>query len=69
MLSTIPSVYATNSYLLSPGSAIAYAGLLDYRVRTGETRCGLVLAERNPFPVEEAAARAMKISQKNPEKH
>ena len=69
MLSTIPSVYATNSYLLSPGSAIAYAGLLDYRVRTGETRCGLVLAERNPFPVEEAAARAMKISQRNPEKH
>lgn len=65
MLSTIPSVYATNSYLLSPGAAIAYAGLLDYRVRTGETRCGLVFAERNPLLDAEAVARAMKIPERN----
>lgn len=65
MLSTIPSVYATNSYLLSPGAAIAYAGLLDYRVRTGETRCGLVFAERNPLLDAEAVARTMKIPERN----
>lgn len=62
MMSTIPSVYATNSYLLSPYGALAYAGLLDYRVRTGQTRCGFVLAERNPVLDAETAANAMKLT-------
>lgn len=48
MKSTIPTVYGTGSYLLSPYTALAYAGLLDYRAQTGESRYGLVLAERSP---------------------
>lgn len=45
---TIPSVYQTHSYLLSPYAALAYAGLLDYRAKTGETRTCLVVAEKSP---------------------
>ena len=44
ILSTIPGVYATHAYLLSPYSALAYSGLQDYRSRTGENRYGLVMA-------------------------
>ena len=58
-MATIPSVYATSAYLLSPYAALAYAGLLDYRVRTGETRCALVLAERNPLCDAVTVANAM----------
>ena len=62
MSSTIPSVYATNSYLLSPYAALSHAGLLDYRVGTGETRCALVLAERNPLCDVDTVASAMKMN-------
>lgn len=48
ILATIPSAYATHKYLLSPSSALAYAGLQDYRARTGEMRSALVLAEKSP---------------------
>lgn len=62
MESTIPSVYATNSYLLSPYSALAYAGLLDYRARTGESRWGLILAEKSPACDGRTVAGALGIS-------
>lgn len=62
MMATIPSVYATNSYLLSPYAALSYAGVLDYRVRTGETRCALVLVERNPLCDADTVAGAMKMT-------
>ena len=44
---TIPSVYRTHHYLFSPCTALAYAGLLDYRAKTGETRHAVVLAEKS----------------------
>lgn len=53
---TIPSVYRTHNYPLSPYSALAYAGLLDYRTKTGETRHAIVLAEKSPANDAEAAA-------------
>lgn len=62
MRSTIPSVYAASSYLLSPYTALAYAGLMDYRVRTEQTRCALVLAERNPVMDADTAENAMKMT-------
>lgn len=62
MRTTIPSVYRTHSYLLSPYSALAYAGLLDYRAKTGETRSCLVLAEKCPVCDAEAVTGILGIS-------
>lgn len=45
---TIPSVYRTHGYCMTPSVALAYAGLLDYRAKTGETGPVLVWAEENP---------------------
>lgn len=45
---TIPAVYHTHHYLLSRNTALAYAGLLDYRARTGGTGQGMVIAEKSP---------------------
>ena len=46
--STISSCFSTHRCLLSSGSALAYAGLQDYRARTGESRPALILAEKSP---------------------
>jgi threonine synthase len=59
---TIPSVFGTNSYLLSPYAGLAYAGLLDYRARTGESGYGLVLADRSPAKDEDYVCGALGIS-------
>ncbi len=56
MASTVPSVWRTHQYLLSPYSALSYAGLLDYRAKAGKTRRALILAERSP--VQDAAVLA-----------
>lgn len=45
---TIPAVYRTHGYLMSGNTALAYAGVLDYRARTGETGTALILAENSP---------------------
>lgn len=45
---TIPGVYATHRYLMGPGTALAYAGLLDYRAKKGPRRIALILSERSP---------------------
>lgn len=44
----IPGVYRTHGYLMTPGTALAYAGLLDYRAKTGETGEVLIWAEESP---------------------
>jgi len=62
MQTTIPSVYRTHSYLLSPYSALAYAGLLDYRAKTGMIRPALVLAEKSPACDAEATARYLGVT-------
>ncbi len=46
---TIPTVFSTHRYVLSPYSALAYAGLQDYRVRKGESGGALILEERSPL--------------------
>lgn len=60
---TIPSVFGTNSYVLSPYGALAYSGLLDYRVRTGESRPGMVLTEKSPLCDAAVTARALGIAE------
>ena len=45
---TIPSVYRTHGYRMTAETALSYAGLQDYRSKTGETRPVIVWAEENP---------------------
>lgn len=58
----VPGVYRTSGYILSPGTALAYAGLLDYRAKTGETRHSVVLSQTSPRQTLEPAARLMDVS-------
>lgn len=62
METTIPSVYRTHDYLLSPSTALAYAGLLDYRAKTGHTRYALVLSEKGPICDAEIVAKSLSVS-------
>lgn len=68
VLSTIPNVYATHSYVLSPYTALAYAGLQDYRSRTGENRIALILSEKSPILDAAVVASAMGISEEQLQK-
>lgn len=62
MMQTIPSVLGTNGYLQSSYTALVYAGLLDYRARTGESNCGMVLSEHAPLADKATVLDALKIS-------
>lgn len=59
---TIPNVYGTSGYVLSPYDALAYAGLMDYRSRTGESRCALILSEKSPECDLNYVADALKVA-------
>lgn len=59
---TIPNVFGTHSYLLSPCSALAYAGLLDYRASAGESGYSLILSENSPARDAQTVSRALNIS-------
>jgi threonine synthase len=58
----IHGVYSAKTYILDPGSAMAYGGLQDYRALAGETRPALILTERSPVCSAETVAAAMGIS-------
>lgn len=60
--SIITNVYRTSTYILDPGSAMAYGGLLDYRSSTGSARGALILTERSPICSAETVAKALDIS-------
>lgn len=59
MMETIPSVFTTRRYLLSPYDALSYAGLLDYRAKTGGNRLSLILSEKSPGRDLDTVASAM----------
>jgi len=59
---TIPNVYKTHNYLMTPGSALAYSGLLDYRAKTGNNRPAIVISCENPSWHAEVVSEAMGIS-------
>ena len=65
VLATIPSAYGTHGYLLSPASALVYAGLQDYRARTGEMRTALLLTEKSPVCDQQIVSQALGISEMN----
>ena len=58
---TIPNVYKTHGYVLSPSSALAYSGLLDYRAKSGSLKPGIVLCDQSPLCVLETLASIMDI--------
>lgn len=64
----IRGAYDTHHYLLSPASALAYGGLLDYRGKTGNLRPALVLTDDSPvlsapFVAEAAGITEEKLKQ------
>lgn len=69
VLDTIPRVYGTHAYLPSPYTALAYAGLQDYRARTGESRWALILAEKSPEKDLNTVAQALGITPAELKKH
>lgn len=46
MESTIPNMYNSHGYVFGPYSALCYAGLMDYRSRTGSGSYALIPSER-----------------------
>ena len=60
---TISSVYRTHNYILSPGAALAYAGLMDARAKPGLHKTALILAEKSPALDAEITAKALRISE------
>ena len=65
---TVPGVYSTHGYLISPDGARAYAGLQDYRATEGSSRWGLVFSDRSPALSLEEISGYLGISQKAAEK-
>lgn len=55
----IAGVYTGKGYLMGPDTAMAYAGLQDYRATAGEGRLALILACRRPKDDLEAVASAI----------
>ncbi len=58
----INQVYQSSTYILDPGSAMAYGGLQDYRAGTADLRTALIVTERSPICSADTVARAMGIS-------
>lgn len=59
---TIPSVFRTHNYVLAPGGALAYAGLMDYRAKTGQARNAVILADKSPILDADFTAAALGIT-------
>ncbi len=59
---TVPGAYGTHGYVFGPYSALTYAGLMDYRARTGENSHGLILSERGALLDDGFVAETMGIS-------
>lgn len=57
----IPNVCKTHNYVLTPSSALAYSGLLDYRAKTGIIQNAVVICDKSPVCEAETVARVMDI--------
>lgn len=58
---TIPSVYRTHGRLLSPGTALAYAGLMDHRAKGGSPGHAVIWSEESPVSDAKTVSRIMEI--------
>lgn len=59
---TVANVWATFSCLMAPCAALCYAGLQDYRARTGEGKCALVMSENSPRAYSEEMTQLLNIT-------
>ena len=62
ILTTISGAWATHGYLMSPDTALAYAGLLDHRASAGGGSWGLILSDRSPGCDPEQVSGALGIT-------
>lgn len=60
--STIPTIYKNHSYVFGPYSALCYAGLMDYRSRTGSGSYALIPSERGALRDDKFVAREMNMA-------
>ena len=60
--STIPTIYKNNGYVFGPYSALCYAGLMDYRSRTGSGSFALIPSERGALRDDQFVAREMNMA-------
>lgn len=58
----VPNVYRTHGCLMSSGTALAYAGLLDYRAKTGVAGDAVVLAEKSVAADAQTVAKYLGIT-------
>lgn len=58
----IPNVYNSYRYLMTPASALAYSGLMDYRSKTGITGPAVILCDDSPACAGESIAKAMNLT-------
>ena len=65
ILDTVPAAWNTHRYLLTAASALSYAGLQDYRGRTGSMPTALILEENCPSGECEFFARALGVSRED----
>ena len=61
----IPSAYSTHGYLLTPTDALAYAGLQDYRSRTGEMPTALIMTENSPETALDTLSQILGVSEES----
>lgn len=60
--STIPTIYKNHGYVFGPYSALCYAGLTDYRSRTGSGSYALIPSERGALRDDKFVAREMNMA-------
>ena len=63
ILNTIPNAFSTHHYVLSASGALAYAGLQDYRARSGLTKTSLIMTEKSPVIDSELIGSLLGISE------
>lgn len=63
-LQTISGVYRTCGHILDPAGALAYAGLMDYRARTGRAGWAVILSDTSPRHSLDITAKALGMTQK-----
>ena len=59
---TIPSAFSTHGCVLTPADALCYAGLQDYRARTGEMPTAMIMTENSPHLQSEIISQHLGIS-------
>lgn len=65
----IPGALRTHQYLLAPGSALAYGGLMDYRAKKGSRRAAVVISENGPQTNLDEIASILGIPEQELRKH